>query len=95
MKHTCHALGCRAACPPRMLMCRACWSTVSPATKREVYRTVTMRDMTGCDHTWAPWWRAAHTAIAEAARAAGRNPEEVDAWLAHEMKVADELEAAR
>lgn len=93
MTHKCHALHCGRPCPPRMLMCRACWSAVSPDTQREVYRTVTMRDMSGCDHTWAPWWRAAHTAIAEAARAAGHKG--IDEWLKYQMTVADELEQAR
>lgn len=97
-KHHCHAMFCPKACPPRMLMCPTCWAMVSPETQREVYRTVKLRDMSGCDHTWAPWWRASHTAIAEVAR---QTPDRfapgwvegggVDRWLAHEMRVADGL----
>ena len=97
--HHCHAINCPRPCPPRMLMCRVCWATVSPETQREVYRTVKLRDMSGCDATWAPWWRASHRAIYEAALAAGLDraarpsggPWNADAWLAHEMHVADEL----
>lgn len=111
MTHHCHALRCRAACPPAMLMCHVCWATVSPATQREVYRTVKLRDVSGCDHTWAPWWRASHTAIAEAARAKGLDghpregmtdsegkplgPWSVDRWLARQMQIADEMEKGR
>ncbi len=98
MTHRCHALLCRNACPPKHLMCPGCWAMVSPETQREVYRTVKLRDMSGCDHTWAPWWRAAHTAMAEVAR---KTPERfevgwsVDRWLAKEMAFASKLEADR
>jgi hypothetical protein len=111
MTHHCHALHCANACPPKHLMCATCWATVSPATQAEVYRTVKLRDMSGCDHTWAPWWRASHTAIAEAARARGLDgharegmtdgegkplpPWSVDRWLAGQMKIADDMERER
>jgi hypothetical protein len=74
-----------------MLMCRAHWAQVEPATQREVYATVGKRGRC-VDASWAPWWRAAHTAIAEVARAEGRDPERLARWLAKEMRFADELE---
>ncbi len=108
MRHHCHALRCANACPPKHLMCSSCWATVSPETQREVYRTVKLRDMRSIDKTWAPWWRASHQAMAEAARAAGLDghardgmtdgdgnplgPWSVDRWLAKEMEHADSLE---
>lgn len=70
MIHTCHAYGCQTACPPAMLMCRACWSLVSPATQTEVYRTVKLRGPR-TDKTWAPWWRAQALACNENAEARG------------------------
>ncbi len=70
MAHQCHAYRCGKPCPPRHLMCAPCWATVSPATQREVYRTVKLRGK-GVDATWAPWWRAQSQAIKEAADAAG------------------------
>lgn len=91
MTHHCHALLCKSPCPPRMLMCKPCWALVSPATQREVYRTVKLR-AASCDASWAPWWRAAHTAMYEVAIAQGHDKEKGDAWLAREMKIADEME---
>lgn len=94
MKHQCHALFCLTPCPARMLMCQRCWAMVDPATQAEVYRTVKLRGPS-CDHTWAPWWRASHSAIAEVAR---QTPERfaegwnVDVWLTRQLSLADELE---
>lgn len=65
--HRCHAIWCVNLCPPAMLCCRTCWALVSPATQREVYRTVKLRDMGAVDATWAPWWRAQAAAIHEIA----------------------------
>ena len=101
-RHNCHAMFCKRACPPRLLMCRECWAMVSPETQREVYRTVKMRSTSGADHTWAPWWRASHQAIAEVARQTRERFEPqwfdgggVDRWLAKEMRIADDLETGR
>ena len=99
MTHTCHALLCKNPCPPRMLCCRGCWALVSPETQAEVYRTVRLRGP-DCDHTWAAWWRASHQAIHEIAVAKGQasTPEEKakgERWLAHQMKIADDLERDR
>ena len=85
-----------------MLMCRECWTLVSPETQREVYRTVKLRGP-DCDHTWAAWWRASHTAIYEVAIAQGLDGRENEAgnrwsaqrWLEHQMEVAAELELDR
>jgi hypothetical protein len=96
MGHHCHALGCKAACPPRWLMCRSCWAKVPSAMQVEVYRTVKLRGP-DCDETWAPWWRAQAHAIHHVAvlseMAAGREPGEKGAlWLARELAMADRLE---
>jgi hypothetical protein len=88
-------------------MCLECWKTVSPETQTEVYRTVKLRDKRSVDETWAPWWRASHKAMAEAAIAAGLDghvregtdadgkplgPWSVERWLAKEMAFAESLE---
>ena len=80
-----------------MLMCRSCWALVSPSTQAEVYRTVKLRDMSGCDRTWAPWWRASHQAMYEVALANDTvaSKEDADAWLARQMKIADDMEHDR
>lgn len=81
-----------------MLMCRPCWAMVSPETQAEVYRTVKLRDMSGCDHTWAPWWRASHRAMHEVAV---KTPERFspgwspDPWLAKQLRDADAMELER
>lgn len=89
--HHCHALGCKTACPPAMLMCIACWRLVSPPLQREVYRTVKMRGRF-IDETWAPWWRASHRAIVEVATKDGHDGERLDRYLTQAMTFADELE---
>lgn len=76
-------------------MCKPCWSQVPPDIQREVYRTVKLRDMSGVDETWAPWWRAQARAIAHVAFLREPNVERRDAYLAKEMRVADELEAMK
>jgi hypothetical protein len=105
MRHTCHAIWCKNACPPAHLTCRDCWKHVSPATAAEVYRTVKLRDMGGVDATWAPWWRAQAKAIHEIAVAqdieakvnATRHPPmalwSLEAWMSKELRTAAELEA--
>lgn len=91
MKHTCHALGCKAACPPAHLMCRACWAQVPPDLQAEVYRTVRLRGES-CDASWAPWWRASHRAIHHVAMLREPNEEKGKAWLNRELAFADKLE---
>jgi hypothetical protein len=39
MAHTCHALGCSAAVPPRLLMCAKHWRLVSKPLQRQVWAT--------------------------------------------------------
>lgn len=93
-EHHCHALACKAPCPPRWLMCRSCWALVKPETQAEVYRTVVLRGRT-INATWAPWWRAQARAIAENAAARGvvfRNERTIDDYLAKELAFADSLE---
>jgi hypothetical protein len=92
--HHCHALGCKAACPPRLLMCRACWALVPPALAVEVYRTVRLRGPY-VDESWAPWWRAQAKAIAHVAFIKEPNEARRDAYLAREMAVADRMAGKR
>jgi len=91
-EHHCHALGCKAACPPRWLMCRTCWSKVPSDLQAEVYRTVGLRG-SRCDATWAPWWRAQARAIAHVAHLREPNETRRDAYLARELGFADTLES--
>lgn len=94
MKHHCHALQCKRQCTPAMLMCKPCWALVTPETQADVYRTVKLRNG-ACDASWAPWWRASHTAMFEVAQktperfAEGWDPKP---WLARQMSVASEME---
>ena len=93
MTHHCHAIRCNAPCPPRMLMCRACWSLVSPETQAEVYRTVKLRTGASADATWAPWWRASARAEVENGEARGVfNPGGARFWLAKAFSFATYLE---
>jgi len=92
LKHTCHALGCKAGCPPAHLMCGPHWAQVPPAMQREVYRTVKLRGP-ACDASWAPWWRAQAKAIHHVAMLQEPNEAKGARWLAHELQVADTLEA--
>ncbi len=92
MSHHCHALGCKRACPPAHLMCAPCWRKVPADLQREVYATCKRRGES-CDATWAPWWRAAHRAIHHVAMLVEPDVEKGARWLAHEMAVADSLEA--
>lgn len=91
MSHHCHALGCKAPCPPRWLMCGPCWARVPKDIQAEVYRTVKMRGPVA-DKTWAPWWRAQAMAIAHVAFLVEPNVEKRDAYIAREMKTADAME---
>jgi hypothetical protein len=93
VSHHCHALGCKAACPPRMLMCRACWSKVTPDLQAEVYRTVKLRGPC-CDKTWAPWWRAQARATAHVAFLVSPDVARRDHYLNRELSFADRLETA-
>lgn len=91
MTHHCHALGCKAACPPRWLMCRPCWSKVPPDLQREVYRTVKLRGP-DCDATWAPWWRAQARAIHHVAMLTEPDAEKGQRWLERHLLIADGLD---
>jgi hypothetical protein len=91
MIHHCHALGCKHACPPKWLMCPSCWSQVPRDLQDQVYRTVGLRNRT-INRSWAPWWRAAHRAIAHVAYLREPDKARHDAYLAKEMAFADRLE---
>jgi hypothetical protein len=91
MKHHCHALGCKAACPPAHLMCRACWAQVPSEMQAEVYRTVALRGK-AVDATWAPWWRAQARAIHHVAMLRAPSPKGA-LYLARELAFADKLDA--
>ena len=58
MTHTCHLPGCATPSPPRWLFCPEHWGMVPKDIQREVYRTVSLRDLGSINATWAPWWRA-------------------------------------
>lgn len=75
-------------------MCCQCWALVPADLAAEVYRTVSMRG-TYCDETWAPWWRAQAKAIAHVAFLSHPDVAKRDAYLAREMKFADQLEHKR
>jgi hypothetical protein len=90
--HTCHALGCTKRCPPKHLMCGACWALVPPDIAREVYRTVKLRTPE-INATWAPWWRAQARAVDAVARQSLQAGERLDAELARQLAFADKLEA--
>lgn len=90
-EHHCHALGCKAACPPRWLMCGPCWAKVPLDLQREVYRTVRLRGPV-VDATWAPWWRAQARAIAHVAFLREPNEARRDAYLARAISTAERFE---
>lgn len=91
MKHTCQALGCSVSCFPEYLMCGKHWGMVSPNNQKEVYATIRYRsELIGA--TWAPWWRAQATAIAEVAFEEDPNTERRDQYLKKEMAFAKKLE---
>lgn len=90
VKHSCHALGCKAVCPPRWLMCRACWSLVPRDLQDEVNRTVSLRGQR-VDVSWAPWWRAQARAIHHVAMLKEPSPKGA-LWLAREIAFAERLE---
>lgn len=105
--HHCHAIDCRASCPPRFLMCPSHWRMVPLELQHEVCRTVVLRAPRSVDATWAPWWRAAHRAIDHVYRAELLVRADLDeagraqglAWaeraLSKDLAFADELEADR
>lgn len=92
--HHCHALGCKNACPPKWLMCRACWAAVPEDMAEEVYRTVKLRARV-IDASWAPWWRAQAKAIAHVAFMKEPNVVKRDAYLARAERTAERMESNR
>lgn len=89
--HHCHALGCKAYCPPAWLMCKAHWRRVPPDLAAEVYRTVKLRGKL-IDKTWAPWWRAQARAIAHVAFLEHPDEAKRDAYLSRAMATAEKME---
>ena len=95
MRHHCHAVACEKSCRARHLMCKEHWKLVPDATKTEVYATVGNRSKGKINETWAPWWRAAHGAIAHVAFLTGEWTQEVaEAYLKKKRAFADKLETA-
>lgn len=90
--HHCHALGCKAPCPPQHLMCAPDWALVPPDVQAEVYRTVRLRGPS-CDATWAPWWRAQARAIAHVAHLREPSEAQRDAYVAKADRFAALLES--
>ncbi len=91
--HHCHALGCKKPCPPKHLMCRACWSRVPAELQAEVYETVDKRDKGAVNASWAPWWRAQAKAIHHVAMLVEPNEERGSRYLNREMAFAESLES--
>lgn len=92
--HHCHALWCKAPCPPRMLMCAAHWRMVPKSLQDEVYRTVRLRGKR-IDHTWAQWWKAQANAIYHVAMIDNPAWPKHDKWLAHELNFSETLKAMK
>lgn len=63
--HHCHALNCKAPCPPRMLMCGPCWAVVPRGLQALVYRHFNPAQCRGADRPSpsGPWMIAADCAI--------------------------------
>ena len=90
MSHHCHALGCKASCPPEWLMCSKCWAQVPRDLQAEVARTCKLRNPEFADETWGPWYRVQAYAIHHVAML--REPSSKGAkWLARELAAADRL----
>jgi hypothetical protein len=73
--HRCHAVCCGRECPPRLLMCPACWRTVPPALGALVVAAFDPRQCrAGADRPLpsGPWMLAADACIAAAAQRSGR-----------------------
>lgn len=83
--HTCHARGCNRACPPRLLMCPPCWSTVPPALSPLIYEAM-RRGKAARNHPNGAWMLAADACITAAAWAVGRPVPPM--WLARAMEYA-------
>lgn len=71
-------------------MCRRHWALVSASLQTEVYRTAKVRGP-DVDVTWAPWWRAAHRAIAAVAQLEYPGWDS-KAWLDQQFAIANDLE---
>ena len=89
--HHCHALGCTNRCPPRHLMCLACWDKVPRSLQTEVNNTFLLRAPT-IDGSWAPWWRAQAKAIAHVAYLKEPNESARGRYLTREFAFAERLE---
>ena len=61
--HTCHALGCKVACSPRLLMCANHWRMLPPELRFPVIRHY-RRGQCSDKKPSADWMKAAKTAIA-------------------------------
>jgi hypothetical protein len=75
-------------------MCKEHWAQVPKALQDEVNRTVRLRHET-VDASWAPWWRAQARAIAHVAFLVSPDVKRRDAYLARQMKVADDMESVK
>jgi hypothetical protein len=79
MSHHCHAAGCEAHVPPRMLMCRRHWSMVPRAKQSRIWATYRAGQ---CDD-----WMISH-AYAEAARDAVRTVAEKEGVRGEPLRAA-------
>ena len=71
MKHTCHAVECKRAVPPTMLMCGPHWGIVPAALRIPVLRTY-RRGQCDDKRPSNAWQAAAARVIAFVARSEGR-----------------------
>lgn len=94
MIHTCHAIGCRAYCPPTCLMCKAHWSMVPKPIQTEVwkaYRPGQCKDK----NVSRIWLVAAAKAMAAVAVNEGRMTEpDASRFIARRQRWLDEANAA-
>jgi hypothetical protein len=73
MGHRCHAEGCDAEVPPRMLMCGAHWRKVPRALQDAIWDTYVPGQEVRKDPTDS-YLDAAHAAIEAVAKKEGRRP---------------------
>ena len=72
MSHACHAVGCRIAIDPQMLMCRDHWFQVPVDLRRAVWRHYARGQEDNPSLVSAAYAQAARRAVVAVAQAEGR-----------------------
>lgn len=82
LKHTCHARGCNAYAPSRMLMCRKHWAKVPQHVQREVCSSFRFEQLNG-KRPSREWLTASNAAIGYVAKLEGQKftPNEARAMI--------------